>query len=157
MSDGFDVTENGSDIPVALKSMQEVRDDAHRFIHKASIATGGNGLSSHRPAMPEKSLFSQLSVLLSEAQRQNQVAAEITGPLLLEWLSQFIEKNKGYKPGWDLGMSGEYAEIFRKTGKLHHSIWDGEKLEGEQPREVVMDLIGHCFLFLVHCDNGKMT
>lgn len=71
--------------------------------------------------------------------------------LLQEWILRFMEKQKDYKDGADdLGAPGQYAELHRKMGKLRRALWEGEPLVGEPVDEVLMDLIGHCFLAIRH-------
>lgn len=47
-----------------------------------------------------------------------------------------------------LGSKAEFTHMWRKIHKLKRAMWDGEKLIGEQPYEIIQDLIGHCFLAL---------
>lgn len=69
-------------------------------------------------------------------------------------IQAFADKNRGYKEiaghNYSLGMKGEFCEIFRKTGKLHRGIWDGDKYAfvDEPLRVVVSDMIGHLLLLL---------
>ena len=78
----------------------------------------------------------------------------IINELLPEWWSQFKAKNKEYVThDDDLGMRGQYADIHRKMKKLRNALWDGKPLTHEQPREVVLDLIGHLFLTLAKGDK----
>lgn len=82
-------------------------------------------------------------------------AAVIFAKLVPEWTCQFLEKNAAY--GEDpapLGPGAEFVEIWRKAKKLRRSIWDGEEIGAEGPREVAMDLIGHCFLLIELLDKG---
>jgi hypothetical protein len=84
----------------------------------------------------------------------------ILGVLLPEWEAMFRRKQRDY--GGDanrLGVKGAFVDIHRKEGKLKRAIWDGQKLEGEQPREILMDLIGHCFLTITALDqeDGQQT
>lgn len=46
----------------------------------------------------------------------------------------------------ELGIRGQFADIWRKIGPLRRAMWYGETLTREQPREILMDLIGHCLL-----------
>ena len=46
--------------------------------------------------------------------------------------------------GDHLGIAGQYAELWRKIGKLKGPMWDGKQLTHEQPVEILQDLIGHC-------------
>lgn len=54
-----------------------------------------------------------------------------------------------------LGPRGQFADIWRKIWKLKKALWDGATLEGEQPREILLDLIGHCFLTIDMLDREK--
>jgi len=59
----------------------------------------------------------------------------------------FMMKNADYEFSGDhLGSKGQYAELWRKVGKLKKSMWDGHALLGEQSDEILADLIGHCLL-----------
>lgn len=69
------------------------------------------------------------------------------------WLKGFERKARDYnsaKTGWEphtfLGVKGQFADIWRKIGKLKKALWDDEPLEGEQPLEIIDDLISHLFL-----------
>jgi len=78
----------------------------------------------------------------------------IMAVLMPEWADQFVTKNLDYKDDANrLGVKGAFVDIYRKTGKLKRAIWDGQVLEGEQPREILVDLIGHCFLTIAAIDN----
>lgn len=52
-----------------------------------------------------------------------------------------------------LGIRGQFSDIWRKIWKLKKGMWDGETLVAEQPREILMDLIGHCFLAIDMIDR----
>lgn len=69
------------------------------------------------------------------------------------WLKGFERKARDYNSktnGWEphtfLGVKGQFADIWRKVGKLKKALWDDETLEGEQPLEIIDDLISHLFL-----------
>lgn len=49
-----------------------------------------------------------------------------------------------------LGSRGQFADMNRKMGKFKTAVWDGdhEALTSEGIHEVIMDMIGHCFLTL---------
>ena len=53
-----------------------------------------------------------------------------------------------------LGLSGQFADIWRKVGPLKRAMWDGEQLTREDPRTILMDLIGHCLLSIDMIDRG---
>lgn len=87
--------------------------------------------------------------------RATETIQDILGPdrpgLLQDWVALFVKKQADYGDSADdLGAPGQYAELHRKMGKLKRALWDGKVLEGEQPDEVLFDLIGHCFLAIRH-------
>ncbi|QFG08209.1 hypothetical protein PBI_GRETELLYN_72 [Gordonia phage GretelLyn] len=64
-------------------------------------------------------------------------------------LENFARKNADYgDTSFDLGIAGQYAELWRKVGKLKGPMWEGKSLEFEQMDEILQDLIGHCLLSL---------
>jgi hypothetical protein len=71
-----------------------------------------------------------------------------------EWREQFIVKNTDYGDDANrLGLKGAFVDVYRKTGKLKRALWDDQPLTGEQPREILMDLVGHCFLIIAAIDK----
>lgn len=76
-------------------------------------------------------------------------AGYIVDHLIPEWWTLFKSKNNEYgSHDDDLGVKGQFADIHRKMKKLRNALWDGKPLTHEQPREVILDLIGHLFLTL---------
>ena len=70
-------------------------------------------------------------------------------------LDLFIKKNAEYGSGEQssgtyLGARGQFADIWRKIGKLKIGLWDGNEaqLTTESVDEILRDMIGHCFLAL---------
>jgi hypothetical protein len=62
-------------------------------------------------------------------------------------LNLFIQKTKDYGDTAEhLGSRGQYADMWRKMGKLKRALWDGIPMINESAEEMVMDLIGHCLL-----------
>lgn len=61
----------------------------------------------------------------------------------------------GKDGGDDLGAAGQYAELHRKDGKLRRALWEGKELTGEQPREVLLDMIGHAVKAIRYLDTGN--
>lgn len=93
-------------------------------------------------------------VALSKGDVTTREARDIADYLIPEWWMQFKAKNNEYGThDDDLGMRGQYADIHRKMKKLRNSLWDGLPLTHEQPREVILDLIGHLFLTLAKGDK----
>lgn len=70
------------------------------------------------------------------------------------WLQRFEAAASDYnsdgalpfEPHTVLGIRGQFADLWRKVWKLKKALWDGEELRGEQPIEIIDDLIAHLFL-----------
>jgi hypothetical protein len=69
-----------------------------------------------------------------------------------KWWQQFqvafIEYGAGAAD--ETGLAGQWGDLHRKVKKLKGFMWEGNEtaLTREQPEEVLLDLIGHCFLAL---------
>ncbi len=71
-----------------------------------------------------------------------------------EIVKLFHQKHKDYGDMRnDLGIQAQYVDIHRKVGKLRKALWDGVELTGEQPREIMLDLIGHLLLTIDMIDR----
>lgn len=79
--------------------------------------------------------------------------------LLPEFWEHFASKAKdyndvdGFEPHKVLGVRGQFAEVWRKVWKLKNTLWDGRTLQYEGEREVLLDMIGHCFLAIAMLDT----
>jgi hypothetical protein len=70
------------------------------------------------------------------------------------WAARFTEKSVDYGDAVnELGAQGQFSDMHRKMGKLKRAMWNNEKLTGEQPIEILEDLIGHCFLSMYFLSN----
>jgi hypothetical protein len=69
-----------------------------------------------------------------------------------EFIQLFDQKNREYgsENAFVLGSAGQFADIWRKIGKLKTALWDKkpEQLTSEGTEEIIQDLIGHLFLTL---------
>jgi hypothetical protein len=64
-------------------------------------------------------------------------------------VARFAEKSLDYGDNAaNLGIKGQFSDINRKFGKLKRALWDGQELVGEQPDEILQDMIAHCLLAL---------
>lgn len=76
----------------------------------------------------------------------------IFSEVLPDVLAQFVEKARDYDGEFFtadlLGAQGQFADMWRKFGKLHKAMWLGQPLNGEQPEEILGDYIGHVLLSL---------
>lgn len=62
-------------------------------------------------------------------------------------IARFARKSLDYGDAADeLGPRAQFVDINRKIKKLKRALWDGETLQGEQPIEILDDLIAHCLL-----------
>ena len=79
-------------------------------------------------------------------------------PVLLE---NFLSKNADYASSGDfntselLGSRGQFAELWRKIGKLKGPMWDGKDLNHEQVDEILEDFCGHVLLALLFIKDGN--
>jgi hypothetical protein len=55
----------------------------------------------------------------------------------------------------ELGLAGQFADIWRKIPKLRKEMWEKEPLTGEPLREVLLDFIGHALLSIAMIDAPK--
>lgn len=84
----------------------------------------------------------------------------IRDSLVGEWWDLYHSKALDYNDGpaenhRELGIRGQFSDLHRKHGKLKKAIWDGKPLASEQPREILMDQISHCFLMLAMMDEEE--
>lgn len=94
--------------------------------------------------------------ILVPSEYPTETAKYICESLYPEWRDLFLEKNAGYGEmhrDEGLGLKAQYLDMHRKVGKLRRAWWDGLPIGKETDREVLMDLIGHCFLALSLIDE----
>ena len=94
-------------------------------------------------------------VLISFNGSESDQLHDILAEHLPDMLDLFIKKNAEYGSGEQssgtyLGARGQFADIWRKIGKLKIGLWDGNEaqLTTESVDEILRDMIGHCFLAL---------
>ncbi|QPL15068.1 hypothetical protein SEA_HAUNTER_54 [Microbacterium phage Haunter] len=94
-------------------------------------------------------------VLISFNGHESDQLHDILAEHLPDMLDLFIKKNAEYGSGEQssgtyLGARGQFADIWRKIGKLKIGLWDGNEaqLTTESVDEILRDMIGHCFLAL---------
>lgn len=64
-----------------------------------------------------------------------------------EVLDLWNRKNQGYgEQLFDFDVRAQALELNRKNGKLKDALWHGKRLEFETLEEVLMDMIGHCYI-----------
>lgn len=86
----------------------------------------------------------------------------ITLTVLPKILTRFSAKNKQYGENrFDLGMRGQFPEVWRKCSRLRSIIWDGrtDAEEFEDADQVIDDLIGHLLMMkdLLHRNGGMIN
>ena len=106
--------------------------------------------------VPGKLIWSdaQGNPIILEYMAPTQEALDIIDRIFPEWLDLFLKKNRQYgnNPD-DLGVRGDYADMHRKWKVLRRGMWDFTPLPGESTREVLLDMIGHCFRAIHHGDT----
>lgn len=73
-------------------------------------------------------------------------------------LDRFFRKASDYGLLFlELGVRGQYSDMHRKMHKLKKALWEEQSLQGEQPDEILQDLIGNCLiaLFLIRTNPPK--
>lgn len=98
-------------------------------------------------------------LLLALEEIDTEVFADILREFVPVILSRFAKSSRDYgNKGADrLGAQGQFADMSRKMLKLQRALWEGKRLEGEQPEEILSDLIAHSLLTLrfLRDDNLK--
>lgn len=55
----------------------------------------------------------------------------------------------------ELGLKGQFADMYRKFHPLRRALWEGDTVGmKEGPREICLDLIGHCLLTIAMIDRA---
>lgn len=82
-------------------------------------------------------------------------AHTILATIIPEFVGKFVEASAHYgDTNADvLGIAGQFGDIWRKIGPLKRALWEGKQLTREQPREILMDLIGHALLTIEMLDR----
>lgn len=73
-------------------------------------------------------------------------------------LGLHLQKAADYADTGDhLGSAGQYAELWRKIGKLKGPMWDRIPLSSasEPPIEILQDLIGHCIKAIDYLERAE--
>jgi hypothetical protein len=85
----------------------------------------------------------------------NEQAIRIVTEILPKVLELYLSKSRDYggnvmedAPGGGLGPKACFPDMWRKMGKLRRAIWDEQPMVGEQPDEILSDLIGHVLIIL---------
>jgi hypothetical protein len=94
--------------------------------------------------------FDGQAVVITPDENDSPEMVRIATEFMPDWLELFARKNSEYGPGsaGDLGPRGQFSDMYRKMIKLKRAMWEGEedKLTTEGVDEILMDLVGHCFL-----------
>jgi hypothetical protein len=65
-------------------------------------------------------------------------------------------KHYGYETHHELGLRGQYADMYRKWCVLKRFMWDGEVPTRESLREILLDMVGHSLLTVALLDRGSL-
>lgn len=88
--------------------------------------------------------------------------ADMLKVCLPEALILFLQKSHDYQSdGFHtanlLGARGQFADIWRKIGKLYRTLWNGEESNFETSKEIVQDLFGHVLLTLDYLHKDEVN
>lgn len=73
--------------------------------------------------------------------------------ILPKAVSRFQKKSADYGDVFkELGMAGQYSDMHRKMYKLRKYMWEGERLKGEGPKEILEDLLGNILISIYLID-----
>lgn len=100
-------------------------------------------------------------MLITFEDPKTKMAEVIVAEILPDVIDAFINKNADYDVNGTniaekFGLKGQYMKLHDKVMKLERPLWNGEKLEGEQPEEVLGDLIAHALICLKFLWDGKI-
>jgi hypothetical protein len=83
--------------------------------------------------------------------RPTEEARNILVNILPSVLEAWLKKNADYGDSDDLkslGARAEFVRLWNKMMKLKASLWEGRELSGEQPPEIMGDMVAHLLLAL---------
>lgn len=109
---------------------------------------------SIRPALTQGASEDAIHISYTLWGDESEELREIVAGHLPAWAELFARKNSEYQDGsggaFTLGERGQFSDMYRKMIKLKAALWDGNEsqLTTEGVEEILMDLIGHCFLTL---------
>lgn len=73
----------------------------------------------------------------------------MTERILGKVVQRFLTKSVDYGDVFnELGLAGQYSDMHRKMYKLKRAMWEGRPLKGEQPEEILEDLLGNILISL---------
>lgn len=76
--------------------------------------------------------------------------------ILPDLTERLRSKSKDYGEVFrELGIRGQYSDMHRKMFKLRRALWDGQRLVGEQPDEILADLFGNILITLYLLQEAK--
>lgn len=79
--------------------------------------------------------------------------------IIYEWRAEFGKAYSEYGEGAadELGLAGQWGDLHRKIRKIKPDLWEGRQRVRpmrETPRQVLMDIMGHCLLAIDMIDRG---
>ena len=119
-------------------------------------ATGRRGIEDTGP-IPQVEPWTELPDGTQVLNPEYGYAPEVDPATHIEWMQDFMnewwphfeQKTRDYGgTAYTLAEFGQFADMHRKMGKLYQAFVLKRELIGEQPVEIVEDLLGHCLLTL---------
>lgn len=91
----------------------------------------------------------------------NEQAARIVRNILPKVLELYLNKSKDYNGNvmamLKLGPKASFVDLWRKVGKLKTALWDEQPMVGEQPDEILADLVGHVLIILDEIQQAEQA
>lgn len=125
---------------------------------KLTISKPDSEGAKSSPEPPHKKLFTRLDNLAIMTDQYNIDREDRWLEVADEALAMFISKSRDYgKTGDSLGAKGQFADMWRKFGKLRHQVWDNpdQEISFEGTEEILKDIIGHTILFIDYLRRGN--
>lgn len=121
---------------------------------KSDLDVDLDSWNEHANSDPDDSNPGARSIHFSNV--KNPLTIDIINNILPDALDLYIAKSEDYGNTADtLGAQGQFADIWRKIGKLKRFMWDGVQPNFEGSEEILKDILGHTLLSLHYLRNNK--
>lgn len=141
----------------AIPALESIKSQAQVLVETGSWAIEPGGLMPHKEIPKPPKMNHRMQTLLFGHQDPPKYptyqARTIVEVVLPRVIGRFLQKNSDYgENAQELGLKGQFADIWRKVGKLRAAWWEGKELKSEPATEVAEDLIAHLLLALYFAD-----
>lgn len=138
-----------------IKEYQQERESMTNMTEYDKVAAEEKVIADNYGFLAAFPKTSQLIAADNEYEREREAR---WAQIMDEAFELFIRKSRDYgKTGDSLGARGQFADMWRKFGKIKHQVWDHPEkvVHFEGVKEILKDLIGHSILFLDYLKGGQ--